>query len=122
NTYYEAIDIKTFQKIQGTALDFLIVGAIASINIAVVIEYAVPLILITLLAIFITLFYFFYIGPRMFEKNWFENSIVNYGMMTGVVAVGLMLLRTVDPETETDTLAGFGLSSPIVSPIIGGGL
>ncbi|MBB5175083.1 sodium/glutamate symporter [Texcoconibacillus texcoconensis] len=120
--YFKLIDRHTLQRIQGLALEFLIVGAIASISIPIVIEYAVPLIILTLVSILVLMWYFFYFGPRMFEKDWFEHSIVNLGTLTGVIAVGLMLLRTVDPEMKTDAATAYALRAPLFSPFLGGGL
>lgn len=59
---------------------------------------------------------------KIFPKDWFENSIVHYGAYSGVTAIGLMLLRTVDPEMKTDAAKGFALRAPFYSPILGGGL
>jgi ESS family glutamate:Na+ symporter len=120
--YFELIDRHTLQRIQGLALEFLIVGAVASISIPVVIEYAVPLLILTATSILVLVWYFFYVGPRMFEKDWFEHSIVNLGTLTGVIAVGLMLLRTVDPDMKTDAAAAYALRAPFFSPFLGGGL
>ncbi|MFC0469165.1 sodium/glutamate symporter [Halalkalibacter kiskunsagensis] len=120
--YFELIDRHTLQRIQGLALEFLIVGAVASISIPVVIEYAVPLLILIATSILVLVWYFFYVGPRMFEKDWFEHSIVNLGTLTGVTAVGLMLLRTVDPNMKTDAATAYALRAPFFSPFLGGGL
>ena len=120
--YNELIDVNTLNRIQGIALDFLIVGAVASIKVPIVIEFAVPLIILVVLTILMMLWYFYYLGKRFFPENWFENSIVHYGAYTGVTAIGLMLLRTADPEMKTDSGMGFALRAPFYSPFLGGGL
>ncbi|WP_054950728.1 sodium/glutamate symporter family protein [Numidum massiliense] len=118
----EAVDRATFQRIQGLALEFLIVGAIASIKVPVVVAYAVPLLVLMVVTAALMVWYVFWAGPRLFSRHWFESAIVNYGSLTGVAAVGLMLLRTVDPEMETEAGPGYALRSPFISPFIGGGL
>lgn len=62
------------------------------------------------------------VGPRLFKTNWFENAIVNYGFLSGVAAVGLMLLRISDPNMETEAGESFALRTPLFEPLLGGGL
>ncbi|WP_367339789.1 sodium/glutamate symporter [Aminivibrio sp.] len=116
------IDRKTFQRIQGWALEFLIVAAIASIKVPIIIAYAGPLAITMVLMAALMIIYFFWAGKRMFKEDWFENAIVAYGSLTAVAAVGLMLLRTVDPEMKTNAGVAYALRGPFISPIIGGGL
>ncbi|AMA73735.1 MULTISPECIES: sodium/glutamate symporter [Aneurinibacillus] len=120
--FAEAIDTGCLHRIQGLALEFLIMAAIASIKIPVVIEYAFPLSILMVVMTLVMVWYFFWAGPRLFGKDWFEHAIVNYGSLTGVTAVALMLLRTVDPEMKTEAGTGYALRAPFISPIIGGGL
>jgi glutamate:Na+ symporter, ESS family len=120
--FHDLIDKNTLNRIQGLALEFLIVGAVASIKIPVVLEFAVPLLIITAFSIITVLWYFYFIGPKMFKKDWFEHSIVNYGTATGVTAVGLMLLRTVDPNMKTEAASAYAIRAPFYSPFLGGGL
>ncbi|MBD1382981.1 sodium/glutamate symporter [Metabacillus arenae] len=120
--FYRLIDKQTLNRIQGLALEFLIVGAVASIKIPVVVEYAIPLLIVSLFSLLTILWYFHFIGPKMFKKDWFEHSIVNYGTATGVTAVGLMLLRTVDPNMKTEAASAYAIRAPFYSPFLGGGL
>ncbi|HHY04514.1 MAG TPA: sodium:glutamate symporter [Thermoanaerobacterales bacterium] len=120
--FAQAIDVNTLQRIQGIALDFLIVSAIASIKIPVIINYALPFLILMLVAGISLVAFFFWAGPKLFKENWFENSIINFGFLSGVAAVGLMLLRTVDPDMETDVGQAFALRTPIFEPFLGGGL
>lgn len=120
--YFEMIDVNTMNRIQGIALDFLVLGAVASIQIPIVVEYALPLIILSGITLGMMIWYFYYLGRRFFPEDWFEHSIVHYGAYTGVTAIGLMLLRTVDPEMKTDSGKGFALRAPFYSPFLGGGL
>ncbi|CAM4132480.1 sodium/glutamate symporter [Jeotgalicoccus halotolerans] len=120
--YSITVDKKTLNRIQGVALDFLILGAVASIQIPVVVEFALPLIILTVVTVGLMMWYFYYLGPRFFPKEWFENAIVHYGAYSGVTAIGLMLLRTADPKMETEAGQGFALRAPLYSPFLGGGL
>jgi ESS family glutamate:Na+ symporter len=48
--------------------------------------------------------------------------MAEFGQGLGVTATGLMLLRTVDPESKTVAAASFGYKQLIHEPIMGGGL
>lgn len=120
--FAQAIDVNTLQRIQGIALDFLIVSAIASIKIPVVIKYALPFLILMIVNGILLVSFFFLVGPKLFKENWFENSIINFGFLSGVAAVGLMLYRTADPNMETDVGQAFALRTPLFEPFLGGGL
>ena len=120
--FAKTIDVQTFHRIQGMALDFLIASAVASISIPVVIKYALPFMILMVVSGVILVAFFFWAGPRLFKTNWFENSIVNYGFLSGVAAVGLMLLRISDPNMETEAGESFALRTPLFEPLLGGGL
>jgi len=44
------------------------------------------------------------------------------GQSMGVTATGLLLLRVVDPEGETDATSAFGYKQLLHEPFMGGGL
>ncbi|MBQ4538629.1 MAG: hypothetical protein II995_03365 [Oscillospiraceae bacterium] len=120
--YYEAIDNNIINRIQGVSLDFLIVGAVASVNVPVVVSYLTPLLIQQFVTLALTIWTFLWLAPRVFRKNWFEHSMNMYGTYTGVAAVGLMLLRMTDPDLESDVLEANATASPFSTWAIGGGI
>lgn len=101
---YNYVDTRINQKISGTCTDYLVFFGIASINITVIVEYAVPLIILTLagfLCVFLTMLP---LGKLLNKDSWFERSLFCYGYCTGVFAIGFILLRIVDPENRSKTL------------------
>lgn len=118
----DAVDRGSLGAIQGLALDVLVVAAVASIAVPVVMDNIVPLTLLMLLAATVSVLFFYWAGPRLFRQDWFEHAIVNFGTMTGVASVGLMLLRSADPGFKTDAATAYALRAPFFSPILGGGL
>ena len=118
----DLFDRAIFQRIQGMALEILVVGAMASIKIPVVVAYWAPLLLTSVVVIFFMLVWFFWLSPRVFSHCWFEQGIIRFGAFCGVAAVGYMLLRTSDPKMETDAGTIYALDCPFMSPFIGGGL
>jgi ESS family glutamate:Na+ symporter len=120
--YRHLFDRKIFQRIQGMALEVLVVGAMASISIPIVLAYWMPLLIGSVAVCAMMVFLFFYLSPRIYTDNWFEHGIIRFGAFTGVAAVGYMLLRTADPKMETDAGTVYALGCPFMSPFIGGGL
>lgn len=118
----DMFDRKIFLRIQGLALEILVVGAMASIRVPVVIAYWAPLLITAVTVTLLMLVWFFWLSPRIFSDNWFEHGIIRFGAFTGVAAVGYMLLRTADPKMETDAGSVYALDGPLMSPFIGGGL
>lgn len=118
----ELVDKATLNSIAGVALDFLVVSAVASLSLPVLIAnwQALTITLVAMAIVSVAIFY--WIGPRIFGKDWVENSIVNFGAMTGVVSIGLVLLRAADPNFKTGAFRGFALRAPFASPFVGGGL
>jgi len=111
------VDRRTVTHLAGGLTDILVVFGIASIKIAVVIKYALPLALLFVFGIALCSFIFFWLGPRFFETHWFEKSLFTWGWITGVTALGITLLRIVDPENRSRALNDFALAYLFVVPI-----
>jgi glutamate:Na+ symporter, ESS family len=118
NQYY---DRPTFERILGFSLDILVVSAIATIKLDVFIANFWPFLIIMTTGIAWVVFCVVFLAPRMFPRYWFERGITEYGMQTGVTAIGLLLLRVVDPIYRTDTARAFGFKQMIYEPFLGGG-
>lgn len=115
-------DRATFQRINGLALDLLVVAAVASMQLDLVVQNVVPFVLLMTVAIAWCVATFWWLGPRLLPVDWFEQAIVVYGTQTGVAAVGLMLLRIVDPQQRTTAAQAFAARSMVISPLLGGGI
>ena len=101
------IDRVQMERISGAALDFLALSAIATIELSVVVANWMPLTIMIVSGIAWTTFAVLFFGPRLFKVAWFERAIAEFGQATGVTATGLLLLRTVDPESKTPASASF---------------
>ncbi len=111
------IDQDTISRISGTATDYLVFFGIASIKIAVIVKYAVPLLLLLLFGMVIVVVTMMFFGPAMNRGSWFERSIFVFGYSTGVFAIGFILLRIVDPKNLSKTLNDTALAGPLTTPI-----
>jgi len=103
-------DKQIFERTSGASTDLLVAFGIASINISVVASYAIPLTLLLLFGIAFCLFMYFYLAPRFFHEYTVEKSLFCWGWGTGTVAMGMALLRIVDPELKSKALDEYGLA------------
>ncbi|MFP4366856.1 MAG: sodium/glutamate symporter [Bacteroidales bacterium] len=115
-------DRNSFERILGFSLDVLVVAAIASIRLDLFIENFWPFLILMVVGIGWLFFCLIFLAPRMFPYNWLERGVTEYGMQSGVTAMGLLLLRLVDPNYKTDTAQAFGFKQMLYEPFLGGGL
>jgi len=118
----DVIDKALMNRISGTALDFLVLSAIAMISLPVIFKHLWPFIIIILAGILWHVFCLMFLAKRFLPDAWFERGLVEMGQSMGVTATGLMLLRVVDPDHETPTFYAFGYKQLLHEPIMGGGL
>ena len=116
------IDHAQMQRIAGAALDFLVVSAMATIKLSVVAQNWQGLLLLIILGTVFSIAMVIFAAPRIFKDSWFECAIADFGQATGVTATGLLLLRTVDPESKTCAAQAFGYKQLLHEPVMGGGL
>jgi len=115
------LDRRTFDRILGLALDFLVISAIASIKLDVFLAFFWPFSILMIVGLIWVIFATWFIAPRMLPDAWFERSITEYGMQTGVTALGLLLLRVADPNFKTPAAKSFGFKQILYEPMMGGG-
>ena len=116
------VDHGQMQRLSGAALDFLVLSAVATIKISVVAANWAPLLAIIVAGTLLSLLLVVFLGPKLFREAWFERSIAEFGQSTGVTATGLLLLRSVDPESRTVAAASFGYKQLLHEPFMGGGI
>jgi ESS family glutamate:Na+ symporter len=116
------IDHGLTRRIQNTALDFLVVAAIATIRLDVVAQGWVPLVILIVAGILWNVFCLLWLARKVFRNAWFERAIAEMGQSMGVTATGLLLLRVVDPDYKNPAAEAFACKQLLHEPIMGGGL
>ncbi|MCG1008831.1 sodium:glutamate symporter [Salinicoccus sp. ID82-1] len=111
------IDKGIMSKIGGSATDILVAFGIASINLTVVANNIVPFTILILFGIAFAFFFYRFVSQLYFQENWFEKGIFTFGWITGAVAMGIALLRIVDPKLKSKTLDEFGLAYIPMAPV-----
>lgn len=110
------IDRPTINRISGVALDFLVCSAIATLSMNVFALYMIPLVVTIVAVIVVNLIVNFYFSWKIFDDDWFERALGSYGLESGVLATGLMLLRVVDPRFETTGRESAAASAALCYP------
>lgn len=116
------VDRETINRLQGLALDFLIVSALATLSLSVLGENWVIFVTLALGGMVWNIVMFVFLARRMIPKNWFERGIGDFGQSMGMTAAGLMLIRIVDSQGDTQALEAFGYKQLLFEPFVGGGL
>ena len=88
-------------RISGFFFDIMIVAGIASINLEDIRGLWVPFALMALTGAVVTWFNLRIVCKRVYPGYFYEGLISMYGMMTGTISSGVLLLREVDPNLET---------------------
>ena len=113
----ESICPQTVGHISGAMTDFLVAFGIASIKISVVIEYIVPLAILLLSGLVVTLIYVFVMARKLMKECWFEKALFTWGWFTGTMAMGIALLRVVDPKMKSRCLDSYALAYLFIAPV-----
>ena len=110
----DLIDRPTVVRISGCALEYLIASALASTNLAVFVDYAIPLVVVCVAVAIITYWACFILAKKILPKNGqFETGVGLFGQCCGVLATGLLLLKVVDPDYKTNAATNITSSSTL---------
>ncbi|GAA4900079.1 sodium:glutamate symporter [Ferrimonas pelagia] len=106
----EYFDDRLFQHGTSASTDFLIVFGIGAIQITILLNYALPLIVMVLIGVLFNLFLVLVVAPRIFGDNWFEKAVFSWGWLTGTVGMGIALLRIIDPKMRAKVLDDYAIA------------
>ena len=59
----------------------------------------------------VTLFYLMWLAKRIYPGYYYEGLLSMYGMMTGTISSGILLLREIDPDMRTPAANNLVLGS-----------
>ena len=111
------IDAKTTSSISSFATDLLVACGVASIKLGVVVKYLVPLIVLLVIGFVLTYYMVFFVGKHLHKDAWFEKSIFAWGWWSGTMAMGIALLRIVDPKMESKAMDDYALAYLPCAPV-----
>lgn len=115
------LDRNTFGQLQGLALDYLIVSAMAALSLRTLAANWQPLVILMVAGTLWTVGMVIFLGPRILPDYWFERAIGDFGQSMGMTATGLLLMKIVDPDYRSPAYEAFGYKQLLFEPFVGGG-
>lgn len=88
-------------RISGVFFDIMIVAGIASINIEDIKGLILPFILMVTFGAIVTWLYLSFVCKKVYKDYYYQGLISMFGMLTGTISSGVLLLREIDPKFET---------------------
>ena len=88
-------------RISGFFFDIMIVAGIASINLEDIRGLWVPFVLMAVAGAAVTWLHLRFVCRDVYRDYYYEGLISMYGMLTGTISSGVLLLREIDPDLAT---------------------
>ncbi len=88
-------------RLSGFFFDVMIVAGIASINPEDIRGLWLPFVLLVVAGAIVTWFHLAFVSRYVYRDYYYEGLISMYGMLTGTISSGVLLLREIDPDLST---------------------
>lgn len=98
-------------RISGVAFDLMIVAGIASIELEDLSGLWLPFLLLVVVGAAVTWFYLAWLCKKLYSGYYYEGLVSMFGMLTGTISSGVLLLREIDPEYHTPAANNLVLGS-----------
>lgn len=98
-------------RISGVAFDLMIVAGIASIELEDLSGLWLPFLLLTVAGAAATWFYLAWLCKKLYPDYYYQGLMSMFGMLTGTISSGVLLLREIDPEYSTPAANNLVLGS-----------
>lgn len=109
-------------RISGLAFDIMIVAGIASINFTDIAKLWIPFIVTILLGALVTYLYLKFMSSKIYKGYENEAFLSMFGMLTGTISSGVLLVREIDPEYKTpaanNLVTGSGAAIVFGAPLL----
>ena len=88
-------------RLSGSFFDIMIVAGIGCINMEDIRGLVLPFVLLVIAGTVVTWFHLRWVCKAVYGDYYYEGLISMYGMLTGTISSGVLLLRETDPQLET---------------------
>jgi ESS family glutamate:Na+ symporter len=116
------LDRGLMNRCAGVFVDYLVVGAICAINLAIVWKYLFPILTMAIIAAIASYYMLRFLCWRAFDDYHFERFIGLFGEVTGTLNSSLVLIRVTDPNFDTpvaeDMVYGSGIGLFLGFPML----
>lgn len=118
----KVVDDVTMTRCSNLFMDFMIVASVAAISFVVVLQYWIPLLVISIFVSIGTWAIIWFLTRDAFKDFAFERFAAIFGNMTGTLQSGLVLLRILDPGMKSpvsfNLVYGSGLALVFGFPLL----
>ncbi len=109
-------------RISGTAFDVMIIAGIASIDFSDISRWWIPFIITVIAGTIVTYLYLKFMSNRIYKGYEDEGFLSMFGMLTGTISSGVLLVREIDPEYKTpaanNLVTGSGTAIIFAAPML----
>ncbi|MCK4813060.1 MAG: hypothetical protein KAT14_03900 [Candidatus Marinimicrobia bacterium] len=116
------IDEGLMNRVNGVAIDYLVVAAIAAISIPILAKYWLSITMIAALGGLGTVFWLYWASYRIYDDYPFERFVAVFAEMTGTINSSLTLIRIMDPSFKTtiaeDSIYGSAITIGFAFPML----
>ena len=109
-------------RIAGLAFDVMIISGIASIDFDDISGLWIPFVITIVVGCAVTFLYLKFMSKRIYKGFEEEGFISMFGMLTGTISSGILLVREIDPNFETpaanNLVSGSGMGIVFGAPIL----
>jgi ESS family glutamate:Na+ symporter len=116
-----AVNRRAVEGLGGLAIDGIVICAIGTLSLTALGKNIAPLLMLSVASVAWSIVLVLVIGRRVFERDWFEHSIAEFGEGQGNVATGFLMLDMVDPARQTGVARGYSYRQLFTRPLVGGG-
>ena len=118
----EVVDDTTMTRLSNVFMDLMVVASIAAISVAVITQYWVPIVLMSLCVTFGTWWVIRHLTREGFQDFELERFVSIFGNMTGTMQSAMVLLRVLDAKLRSpvshDMVYGSGLALALGFPLL----
>ena len=107
------VDKKTVNQLSGVALEILLLGSMATLNLTVLVNNIVPIVIMSIIICVLTCIWPLFMAKMTCKEQWFEKALMIIGQSTGATPTGMALVRAVDPNGEACSPEAHGIYSGI---------
>lgn len=119
---FRFLDRKSIDQIGTMSLDFLIVCAVATLNLKVLMDYKLAVGSLLLAGLVWNIGILLLFARFIYPKPWYVFALPDYGGATATTASGLLLADVADPKRLTNSKKAYMFKQPFYEPFMGGGL
>src|SRR5215510_1778299 len=116
-----AVNRRAVEGLGGLSIDGIVICAIGTLSLSALGDNIGPLLILAVASVAWSIVLVLVIGRRVFDRDWFEHSIAEFGEGQGNVATGFMMVDMVDPARQTGVVRGYSYRQMFTRPLIGGG-